>query len=53
MQRSIQLARGTDSQPVAALLSEIAQRHIDDYQNSWREMLRRYQQGRQILELGV
>jgi hypothetical protein len=44
MQRSIQLARGADRQVVAALLSEITQRHIDDYQNSWQEMLQRYHQ---------
>jgi hypothetical protein len=44
MQRSIQLVRGADGQAVTALLSEITQRHIDDYQNSWQEMLQRYQQ---------
>ena len=44
MQQSIQLLRGEDGQAVTALLSEISQRHIDDYQNSWREMLQRYQQ---------
>ncbi|NJR67024.1 MAG: GNAT family N-acetyltransferase, partial [Leptolyngbyaceae cyanobacterium CRU_2_3] len=44
MQRSIQLVRGSDGHAVTALLSEITQRHIDDYQNSWLEMLRRYEQ---------
>jgi hypothetical protein len=44
MQQSIQLMRGTDGNRVSALLSEIGQRHIDDYQNLWQELLQRYQQ---------
>jgi hypothetical protein len=44
MMQSVQLMRGTDGQTAAAGLTEIAQRHIDDYQNLWHELLQRYQQ---------
>jgi hypothetical protein len=44
MRRSIQLRRGTDGEYVEALLTAIAQCHIDDDQNLWREMLQQHQQ---------
>lgn len=44
MQRSVQLIRGIDSQVVEAVVLDLAQNHIDDFENLWKEQLRLYGQ---------
>ncbi|MEQ8385489.1 MAG: GNAT family N-acetyltransferase [Coleofasciculus sp. A1-SPW-01] len=44
MQRSVQLIRGIDNQVVEAVLLTLAQNHIDDFENLWKEQLRLYGQ---------
>ena len=44
MRLTIPLIRGVDGQVVQAVLLNLTQKHIDDFENHWREQLRRYQQ---------
>jgi hypothetical protein len=44
LQRSVQLIRGIDNQVVEAVLLDLAQNHIDDFENLWKEQLRVYGQ---------
>ena len=44
MRRSVQLIRGIDNQVVEAVLLDLAQNHIDDFENLWKEQLRLYGQ---------
>jgi hypothetical protein len=39
----IQLNRGIDNSPVNANIVELSQKHVDDYENLWREQLRVFQ----------
>jgi hypothetical protein len=39
----VQLIRSEDNSPVEAYITELAQKHIDDYENLWRESLRTFQ----------
>ena len=37
---TVQLTQGQDGVPVEAHIVELAQKHVDDYENTWREQLR-------------
>lgn len=39
MQFTVQLIQGQDGVPVEARIVELAQKHVDDYENFWREQL--------------
>ena len=43
MRLKVQLIRSEDNSPVEAHITELAQKHIDDYENLWRESLRTFQ----------
>ena len=43
MRLKVQLIRSEDNSPVEAYITELAQNHIDDYENLWRESLRTFQ----------
>ena len=44
MQLAVQLIQGADNQVVGATLLDLAQRHVNDFENLWRAQLRQYLQ---------
>jgi hypothetical protein len=44
MQKTIQIIREADGQEVAALLLTLIQKHVDDYNHLWLDLLRQYGQ---------
>jgi hypothetical protein len=44
MRQETELLRGIDGKRVTAVVTEILQRHVDDYQNTWQSVLRLYRQ---------
>ncbi|HEY9608484.1 MAG TPA: GNAT family N-acetyltransferase, partial [Allocoleopsis sp.] len=43
MRLKVQLIRSQDNSPFEAYIVELTQKHIDDYENLWRESLRTFQ----------
>jgi hypothetical protein len=44
MRQETELLRSIDDQRVNAVITEITQKHVDDYQNTWQATLRLYRQ---------
>ncbi len=44
LQHTVKLIRGIDDQVVEATLLDLAQNHVDDFENLWRKQLRLYRQ---------